>query len=119
MNSSVMLILQKYDFDINNVPRKLITVTDTLNRATLNDKTQTMPDYETAACIHSVVYHLSIPDQMIKTIIHETYLDPIIKTLCTYLLSKWPSETHQTDLLRLPHCEIRNETSLFEELTLK
>ena len=42
--------------------------------------TQTILDCETAAYIHFVVNHLSISNEILKTIKHKTYIDPALKT---------------------------------------
>ena len=77
-----MLNLQKYDFDVHYIPCKLMTLADTLSRATLKDTTQTIPENETTAYIHSVVHHLPASDEMLMKIKYETSLDPIMGRQC-------------------------------------
>ena len=47
-----MLRLQKYGFDMQYVPGKLLVVTDTLSRASLPDTDPEIPDLEMNIHVH-------------------------------------------------------------------
>ena len=113
-----MLILQKYDFDVNYIPGKLVILADKLSRATLKDTTQTMPKNETTTYIHSVVHHLPVSDKMLMRVKYETSLDPTMLAVLKYLFQGSPNEIYKVETLVYPDYKIQNKLSIYEGLIL-
>ena len=114
-----MFILQKYDFDVNYTPGKLMILADKLSRDTLKDTAQTMPKNETTTYIHSVVHHLPVSDKMLMKVKYETSLDPTMQAVLKYLFQDSPNEIHKVETPVYPYYKIQNKLSEYEGLILK
>ena len=74
-----MLRLQKFDFDMQYVPRKHLVVTDTLSRASLPDTDPEIPDLEMNIHVHTVISALSISEQKLQQFKVETANDQTLQ----------------------------------------
>ena len=77
------------------IPGKLLTVTDTLSRASLKDSKPEIEELEIIAYIHSIESNYLICDFRLQQFKDETKKDETLQTLLEYIQPGWPKERDQ------------------------
>ena len=70
-----LLWLKRYDFEIHNIKGKLLTVADTLSRASQNNSTPEIKDTESRCYVHAIESNYLISDYRLPQFQHETKTD--------------------------------------------
>ena len=86
----VLLRLQQYDFEMHYIQGKLLTVAETLSRASLNDCTPEIEDSEIECYVHVIESNYVTGDYRLQQFQHETKTDESLQTLLTFIQNGWP-----------------------------
>ena len=114
-----LLRLQKYDFEMHYIKGKLLTVADTLSRASLKDTTPEIDEHELKYFVHSIMSNYLISDTRMEQFRKETELDETLQTLKNYITNGWPSKRKDVpNNIHSYYC-VKGELSIIDELILK
>ena len=90
-----LLRLQRYDFEMHYIQEKLLTVADTLSRASLKDSKPEIEESEIISHVHSIESNYLISDYRLQQFKDETRKDETLQTLLKYIKHGWPKERDQ------------------------
>ena len=89
----LMLKLQPYDFVLQYVPGKDMTVPDALSRASLKDSESEIPLEELNCMVHSVTENFPMTQQKLSEFVNETLKDPALQVLKKFVQEGWPEHS--------------------------
>ena len=84
-----LLRLQRYDFEMHYIQGKLLTVADTLSRASLKDSKPEIEESEIISHVHSIESNCLISDYRLQQFKDETRKDDTLQTLLKYIQHGW------------------------------
>ena len=87
-----LLVLQKYNFEMHYIQGSLLTVADTLSRATLIDCQTEVNENELNCFVHSIISNYLISDFRLQQFQDETQKDETLRTVIKFIQDGWPSE---------------------------
>ena len=87
-----LLRLQKFNFGIHYMQGSLLTVADTLSRATLTDYQTEVNENELNCFVHSTISNYLISDSRLQQFQDETQKDETLWTVIKFIQYGWPSE---------------------------
>ena len=85
-----LLRLQRYNFKMHYIPGKLLTIPDTLSRASLSNSTPELHPTEIDSYVHTVESQYLISDSRLQQFRDETRKDENLMLLKDYILNGWP-----------------------------
>ena len=111
---SMMIRLQKYDFDLLYLAGSKMFIADTLSRAPLS-ATETYQEFEMVNYADS----LYISEQRIREIKQQTENDDVLKTLQSCILGGWPSRKRDLPPEIAPYFTHKDELAIHDGLLFK
>ena len=121
---SMMLELQRYNYDINIVhkPGKDIPVADCLSRNPIAERTSTQQDdFENRldVAIHHLIAELPVTDNVLEKIRSATATDMESQLLKRTIISGWPDRKKDCPIAIIGHWNHRDDMSVAEGLIFK
>ena len=114
-----LLRLQRYEFDFQHSPGKLMLVSDALSRAYLPDETQEISQEELAYQVHAVFNTLPISDKKLIKFQEETAADPVLQLLKKYTFEGWPVNKKLLDPRVAPYFQHQHDIVYHNGILLK
>ena len=96
-----LLRLQRYNFKMHYIPGKLLTIPDTLSRASLSNSTPELHPTEIDSYVHTVESQYLISDSRLQQFRDETRKDENLMLLKDYILNGWPKSQKYKTILYL------------------
>ena len=114
-----MLRLQKYDFEMHYIQGNLLTVADTLSRASLKDANPEIPEEEIRLNVHSFISNCLISESRLKQFKVETENDDTLRTLRLFVENGWPAHRKDLPIHVRPYYNYRQELTVIDGVILK
>ena len=111
-----MLRLPKYDFEMHYIQGNLLTVADTLSRASLKDANPEIPEEEIRLNVHS---NCLISESRLKQFKVETGNDDTLQTLKSFIENGWPARRKDLPVHVRPYYNYRQELAVIDGVILK
>ena len=114
-----MLVLQKYDFEIEYINCKDNTVCDTLSRAPLEHCSLEITPEDMNSHVNLVMSNLPISEAKLKKIMNETVKDDTLICLKRQIEKDWPDYRKNVDEKTMCYYNNRHELTIQYGLILK
>ena len=112
-------MLQKYNFDVNYTPGKLMHVSDALSRNPLDDCEPELSEEELELNIYNVISALPVSDSKLKKLQFETAKDSTLQKFMHYVMKGWPDHRDSLEYDVKPYFSVRDEITVAQNLLLK